>query len=205
MNVIIIGCGKTGSRLANAIDERGYDVAVVDSDSSNFLLLDEDFSGLAVCGEVTDIDVLKNAGCENADIAAVVTPSDNINVMVAQTLDVEFGIKNVYVRMLDPSREAVFRKFGLHTICPTRLESDILFDLITEESDEIDSIHIGGNSVHFAVEKAERKLIDMPVSDIATKSNEIIFAVRRKSGQLIPSDREGLTIEDGDQIIYAIM
>lgn len=205
MNVIIIGCGKTGSRLANALDERGYDVAVVDSDNSNFLLLSEDFSGLAVCGEVTDIDVLRNAGCENADIAAVVTSSDNINVMVAQTLDAEFGLKNVFVRILDPSREAVFRKFGLHTICPTRLESDILFDLITEDSDEIDSIHIGGNSVHFAAEKAERKMIDMAVSDIATKPNEMIFAVRRKSGQLIMSDREGLTIEDGDQIIYAIM
>lgn len=205
MNIIIVGCGKTGSRLANSLDERGYDVAVIDSESTRFSSLHDDFSGLAVCGEATDIDVLKNAGCENADLAVVVTDSDNVNVMVAQTLDVEFGLKNTYVRILDPSREAVFRKFGLHTICPTRLETDILFDLATEDSDEIDSIHIGGNSVHFSIEKADRKTTGMLVSEIVTKNTEVIFAVQKKSGQLVPSDVEGLTVEEGDRIIYAIM
>jgi len=112
MNIIIIGCGKTGSRLANALDERGYDVAVVDNDEEKFSMLSDDFSGLEVCGNETDIDVLQNAGCDNANMAFVVTGKDTVNVMVAQTLKVEFGLENVYLRVLDPSREAVFRKFG---------------------------------------------------------------------------------------------
>ena len=145
MNITIIGCGKTGSRLANALDERGYDVSVVDNDETKFSFLSDDFSGLAVCGDETDIDVLRNAGCDNANMAFVVTGKDNVNVMVAQTLQVEFGLEEVYLRVLDPSREAVFRKFGLKTVCPTRLESDIYFNLATQDSDEIDSISIGGN------------------------------------------------------------
>lgn len=204
MNVIIIGCGKTGSRLATILDEYGYDVAVVDSKESNFSTLGKDFSGLAVCGEVTDIDVLKNAGCENAETAIVVTESDNINVMVAQALEAHFGLKNTYVSILDPSREAVFRKFGLHTICPTRFETDILFNLVTEEAETIDSISINGTNIHFQMQKATKKEIGKEPSEIVTKPTEMLFAVRKKSGQLIMADREGLVIEESDMIIYAM-
>ena len=49
MNVLIIGCGKTGARLATQLDEYGYDVAVVDADERAFQSLGERFSGLPVC------------------------------------------------------------------------------------------------------------------------------------------------------------
>ena len=204
MNVLIIGCGKTGSRLANSLDEYGYDVSVVDADEAAFSSLSKDFSGLAVCGEVTDIDVLKNAGCENAEMAIVVTDSDNINVMVAQVLETNFNLKNSYIRILDPAREKVFRKFGLRTICPTRVEADILFNLITEEAEEIDSISIDGTSVHFQMKKATKREIGKEPSEIITKPTEMLLAVRKKSGQLIMANNENLTIEDSDMIIYAM-
>ena len=66
MNILIIGCGKTGARLANELDDYGFDVSVVDADAHAFLRLKPSFSGLSVCGEVTDTDVLKNAGADNA-------------------------------------------------------------------------------------------------------------------------------------------
>ena len=76
MNVLIIGCGKTGARLATQLDEYGYDVAIVDADEQAFQSLGERFSGLPVCGIVTDMDVLRNAGADNADLAVVVTEND---------------------------------------------------------------------------------------------------------------------------------
>ena len=183
MNVIIIGSGKTGRRLALALDERGYDVAVVDNDEEKLEMLGEDFSGITVCGVETDIDVLRNAGCDNADIAFAVTEKDNVNVMVAQTLDVEFSLSDVYLRVLDPSRESVFRRFGLRTVCPTRLESDILFNLATQDSEEIDSVTIGGNSVRFTMKKAERRQIGKTADEIIHREGEMLFAVKKKKEQ----------------------
>ncbi len=203
MNIIIIGCGKTGARIANVLDEYGYDVSVVDSDEHAFSALSEDFSGLSVCGEVTDTDVLRNAGCENADMAIVVTPSDNVNVMVAQTLEVVFEIKNVYLRILDPSREAVFRKFGLRTVCPTRLETDILFNLITQDAEQIDAINVSGSSIRFSMQKADKKEIGKDPSEVVTSNTKMLFAVRRKSGQVVFADRVDFVIEEGDMVIYA--
>ncbi len=204
MNIIIIGCGKTGSRLANALDERGYDVSVIDNDETRFSWLSDDFSGLEVCGDETDIDVLRNAGCDNANMAFVVTGKDNVNVMVAQTLKVEFGLEEVYLRVLDPSREAVFRKFGLRTICPTRLESDILFNLATSESDEIDSISIGGNSVNFVMRKAEKREIGRLVYEIPAHDNKMLFAVKKKNtGELVLCSNELASIDEGDMLVFA--
>lgn len=206
MNVIVIGCSMTGSRLANALDERGYDVAVVDSDEERFSMLCDDFSGLEVCGVETDIDVLKNAGCDNANMAFVVTEKDNVNVMVAQTLKVEFGLDNVYLRVLDPSREAVFRRFGLKTVCPTRLESDILFNLATEESNEIDSISIGGNSVNFVMRKPERREIGRSVDEIPNLDEKMLFAVKKKNtGELMLCSHDHITIDEGDMLVFAMV
>ena len=46
MNVLIVGAGKTGRRLALALSGRGYDVAVVDRDQSRLDLLGENFDGM---------------------------------------------------------------------------------------------------------------------------------------------------------------
>ena len=202
MNVLIIGCGKTGARLATQLDEYGYDVAVIDADERAFQSLGERFSGLPVCGVVTDMDVLRNAGADNADLAVVVTDNDNVNVMAAQTLELEFDVKNTFVRVSDPSREAVFRKFGLRTICPTRLESDLLFSLVSQDSEDIDSISMGGTAVHFSMEKADKKEIGRMAHEVATKPNTMLFAVRRKTGKLL-FYQEDLEIEDGDMLIFA--
>ena len=71
MNVLIVGAGKTGRRLALALSGRGYDVAVVDRDQSRLDLLGENFDGITVAGVPVDRDVLISAGCENADVACV--------------------------------------------------------------------------------------------------------------------------------------
>lgn len=202
MNVIIIGCTKTGARLANELDEKGYDVAIVEQDQQSFSLLSLDFSGLVVCGDVTDVEVLKNAGCENAAIAVVVTENDNVNVMVSQMLKIQFEIETVYTRVQDPARESVFRKFGLHTICPTRFEADILYNLVAQETNEINTLEIGENSVEFYMEKAERKHLGKSPLEIPLRDDEMIFAVRKKKGQLFLANSDELYIEDGDMLIY---
>lgn len=205
MNVLIVGCGLTGARLANQLDERGYDVSVVDEDSSKFSALKDSFSGLSVCGDVMDMDVLKNAGCENASKAIIVTKKDNVNVMVAQILKTEFDVEEVYVRVLDPSREVLFRKFGLNTLCPTRFESDILFDLVTDESSEISSITVEGESVQFLSVKAEKRNFGLHPGEIVSKRLQMPIAVKKATGHIILANDPDAFIEEGDKIIYAVL
>lgn len=68
MNILIIGCGKVGSGLANSLCRAGHDIAIVDADKEHFSRLDEDFTGYAVVGVPIDQEVLQEAGLNPATV-----------------------------------------------------------------------------------------------------------------------------------------
>lgn len=205
MNIVIIGCGKTGARLASKLDEIGYDVSIIDKDKNRFELLSDDFSGLCVCGEESDVEVLKNAGSDNADAAVVVTESDNLNVMIARILEIEFSLSDIYVRLLDPSRQAVFQKFGLNTVCPTKLETEILFSLVTKDTDSVGTLQIGDTPVRFKYTLCEKRQAGKKASEIKSKSREMLFAVEKKDGSIHLAAEAELQTSEGDRLIWAVI
>lgn len=205
MNIVIIGCGKTGRRLAAELDELGHDVAVVDPDKQKFEKLGEDFGGLCVRGSGIDTDVLKEAGCDNADVAVVITNSDNFNIMSAKILTTFFGINDVYVRVFDSSREAVFRKFGLCTVCSTRIEKDIFMSLILGTTNEIKPVNISGTDVGFNMTRADKRHSGKSPSAIFCKSGEMLFAVKKQNGAVFLANESNLTVEEGDMLVYALI
>ena len=90
MNILIIGCGKLGARLANVLDSQEHNISVIGSEQALVDNLNDDFSGLSVPGNPIDIDVMKSAGIEGCDYAICVTESDNTNIMAAQI------VKNIF-------------------------------------------------------------------------------------------------------------
>ncbi|MEG0570900.1 MAG: NAD-binding protein, partial [Oscillospiraceae bacterium] len=105
MNIMVVGCGKVGSRLALALCEDGHDVSVVDRYESSFELLGSAFSGFTTIGVPIDQDVLKRAGIEDCDAVAAVSSDDNVNIMVSQLAHEIFKVPTVLARIYDPKRE----------------------------------------------------------------------------------------------------
>lgn len=130
--VIIIGCGRLGSRIANTMSDSGTDVLVIDSDKDSFRKLLPSFGGLTLVGDATDLDVLHEARIENATVILAVTNNDNTNIMVAQIAKEYFNIQRVIARLYDPDRECVYREFGINTICPAILSANEITKLLGE-------------------------------------------------------------------------
>ena len=123
--------------------------------------------------------------------------------MAAQILQMEFETEKIFVRVSDPPREHVFRRFGLQTICPTRFETDVLFDLVTNDSDDVDSISIGGNSVEFVLEKTDKKDVGKSPYDLLHRKGKSPIALQRKTGKLEFCGEDDIVIEEGDHVLYA--
>lgn len=70
---MIIGCGRLGASLANALSDQEASVAVVDKDEHAFRKLDASYGGLTMTGDATDIAVLRSAEIERADTVVSVT------------------------------------------------------------------------------------------------------------------------------------
>nr|AMP50890.1 TrkA-N domain protein [uncultured bacterium] len=205
MNVLIVGCGKTGSRLARQLTERRYDVSVVDRYAENIGRLGTDFEGITVVGEPFDKDVLANAGAKDVHVAVVTTTDDNVNVMTAQTLQLEFEIDKIFTRVLDPSRESVFKKFGLHTVCATRYESDYLLGLITSIDTDIQSVATAGALFEFNILKTSKQEWGKSPLCIAHYPNEVYVAVKRPDGSVVPANAANYVIREGDSLISTII
>jgi trk system potassium uptake protein len=125
VKVVIVGCGRVGSHLAQKLSEDGQDVTIIDRDPAAFRkaqerdVLGRSFPGEIVVGDGTDAALLRRAGLENADCFVAVTEGDNRNIMASQIAKVIFKVPTVVCRIYDPIREEIYRKLGLRTYCPT--------------------------------------------------------------------------------------
>lgn len=120
---VIIGCGRLGADIANALSNDGENVLIIDENRDAFRRLSSNFGGLSLAGNGTDFDVLKEAQLQRADAVIAVTNDDNTNIMVAQIARDTFQVKNVIARLYDSGREAVYQDFGINTVCPAALSA----------------------------------------------------------------------------------
>ena len=132
--IVIVGCGRLGSILANGLSNEGHLVVVIDRDESTFESLSPDFSGFRVEGDATQMAALREAKLDKADVFIATTHEDNINLMVAQIARKIFNVPHVLARVFDPRREQVYAQLGIETICPTSVAAEMFFKAVTEES-----------------------------------------------------------------------
>src|SRR5215470_9045148 len=120
MKAIIIGCGRVGSNIALQLDREGWDVTAVDEKEEAIGRLGDHWEGGFVLGHGMDVDVLREAGIEDADAVVVSTDGDNTNIVIAQVAMKRFDNQCVVVRILDPARADFYSELGLRTISPTK-------------------------------------------------------------------------------------
>src|ERR671924_819107 len=130
MKVVIVGCGRVGSRVARQLDRSGWDVTVIDENEEALHRLGENWRGGFVVGHGMDINLLKEAGIEDADAVVVATNGDNTNLVVGQVAQKRFDVQCVVVRVLDPARADFYRELGLRTVCPTKTAIEVLTDAV---------------------------------------------------------------------------
>jgi trk system potassium uptake protein len=119
VKVIVIGCGRVGSSVALELDRVGWEVTAVDENEDVLQRLGENWSGGFVVGHGMDMEVLREAGIEDADAVVVSTDGDNTNLVIGQVATKRFNIETTVVRVLDPARAALYSELGLWTFSPT--------------------------------------------------------------------------------------
>ncbi len=206
MNILIIGCGKVGSGLANSLYKKGHDVSVIDLNAESFSKLDNDFSGYAVEGIPVDVDILKKGGIEATEFLICVTPDDNTNIMVSQIGRHMFNVERVLTRIHDEKRKRLYEQYGFHTVSPAMLTVDIIEDIISGQryGDEDRCIPFGSASIVLDKLPVPKNYYGVELGNIRHDDNETIVGVILSNGSVIMRDRNvKYRLERGDSIIYA--
>ena len=136
--ILIVGAGRVGSAVARAMLAAGHDVSILDEDPLSHERLEsamdttwEDAGGRFTVGHGLEIDALREAGIEDADVFIASTDGDNTNLTIAQIAQRQFEVPKVIARVMDPARAEWYAQQGMQTICPTRYAIE-MFELELE-------------------------------------------------------------------------
>ncbi len=132
MRVMVIGCGRVGSVLANRLDEAGHQVIVLDRHQQAFRRLSEKFSGERIVGNGLVEEFVRPTLQEKTDLFFVMTDKDNINLMIAQRVKRSFQLERVIAVVHDSILAGLYKELGVETVCPTDLVMENLLQTIKE-------------------------------------------------------------------------
>lgn len=144
MHVVVVGCGRVGSELAEMLEGGGHTVAVVDKRPTAFRRLPTGFGGTRIEGFGFDRDTLGEAGIERADALAAVTSGDNSNIMTARVARETFGIKRVVARIYDPRRAVIYERLGIPTVATVSWTTDQVMRRLLPDAPNADWVDATG-------------------------------------------------------------
>jgi trk system potassium uptake protein TrkA len=140
VNIIVVGCGRVGSRIATLFSEDGHSVVVIDADPASFRGLGRSFDGRTIVGMGFDEDVLQVAGIEECDVLVSVTNEDNANLMISEVGSKLFNVTHVLTRLDNPDRETAYLQLGIDYVCGTTLVAEEIYSkVIATHSGHVDT------------------------------------------------------------------
>jgi trk system potassium uptake protein TrkA len=132
MKVMIIGCGRVGSVLANRLDEAGHQVVVLDRNQHAFRRLSDKFSGERIVGNGLVDEFVRPTLGKKTDLLCAITDKDNINLMIVQRVKQHFQVEKVIAVVHDSLLAGLYKELGVETVCPTDLVIQDLLRTIQE-------------------------------------------------------------------------
>lgn len=130
--VIVGGCSAVGAHLAFVLSMEGYEVTVIDRDSSLFERLPDTKRIRFIEGTVYDEEALLKAGVEDASAFAAVTKFDNTNLMASEVARHIFHVPHVVARLFNPDKEETYQALGIEYVCGTRLLAQSILERLLQ-------------------------------------------------------------------------
>lgn len=201
MYVVIAGCGRVGSTLATWLTGDGHDVTVIDHDQAALDQLGKSFNGATLRGEAFDVDVLKEAGVDRADVFCAVTDSDNANLMAVEVATKVCGARRAIARLYDPAREPAYRALGIQHITGTRLLANVFYEQILDEEFQY-HVAFGEGDVEVVEFLLNDQAKGMTVGTFEIRNKLRVAAVQRGNQTFIPGRR--FQLEPDDLVVAAV-
>jgi trk system potassium uptake protein len=201
MKIMIIGCGRQGSELAQALDKGDYTISVVDNDPVAFERLGHAFKGQTIHGNGLDREVLISAGIEHADGLAALTASDDLNIVVARLASQVFRVPRVVARVHDPRKAEIYRRLGVPTVTPVALGTQRFAELLTYFP-----LHtvkrLGTGEVTIVESDIPPFLVGRQVNELTIPGEIMVMAISRAGITEMPTP--GTLFRDGDRLYLAV-
>lgn len=121
-----MGCGKVGSALASKLSDEGHNITIIDTNANKIQRITEELDVMGIIGNGSSINVLTEAGMDNADLLISVTGSDELNLlccMFAKKAGHCHAIARVRNPMYSHELDFIKQQLGISTIINPELST----------------------------------------------------------------------------------
>ena len=207
MKIIILGAGQVGTSITEILSrEAGGDITLVDLDADQLHLLQNRFDIRTVHGHASHPDVLREAGCEDAELILAVTNSDETNIVACQIAATLFNTPKKIARVRDTeyvSEEQLFSDGGLavdHIISPEEIVTSELLRLI-ERPGALQVLDFANGRIQLVAIKAyhdgplvghQLRALKDHLSNIDTR----VVAIYRQDKAIMPDGNTVIEVDD---------
>jgi len=101
MKIIIIGLGTIGKTILKSLSHKGHNITIIDENKDKIETLIGKYDVSGVVGNGACLDIQREAGVKDADLAIVLTNSDELNVFACLVAK-KIGVKNTIARVRNP-------------------------------------------------------------------------------------------------------
>lgn len=205
MRIVIIGLGTIGKTILKSLLGEGHTITIIDEDKDKIESLIEKYDVSGVVGNGACLDIQKEAGVKGADLAIVLTNSDELNVFACLVAK-KINVKNTIARVRNPDyRKQIMDmkdELGISMIVnPEKDTATEIFNLINLPSiAQVEHFANGRVLLVEIVAEAGCALIGETLISLGKKltTKVLICAVQRGQTVTIPTGK--FMIEEGDRI-----
>jgi trk system potassium uptake protein TrkA len=201
MKIIIMGCGRVGSQVAQLLDSEGHDVTVIDPVLDNLDRLGKNYQGKKIRGVGFDRDVLIQAGIEMADAFVATSSSDNANIVAARIARNIFHVPRVVARLYDPRRAEIYRRLGLVTMSMVSWGAQRIYELLTHTNLD-PTFYFGRGEVSLVAIEIPSHLVGRMVNHITVPGEVTVVAITRQGEAMMAT--LGTEFQPGDLVYFAV-
>ena len=201
MYIVVVGCGRVGYHLTKALLAMGHETLVIEKESHRCESLRDELGNIAMQGDGTHVQVLKEAGTGRADVLIAVANRDEDNLAACQLAKHLFNTPKTMALVKDPQNEALFKLLGVDVpinsthLALSTIEEEIpghaLVHLMNLKDLQLEMISINIPS--------DAAVVGRPLRDIEIPPNSLISLVVKNHGAVLPSHE--VVLDPGDDVV----
>jgi trk system potassium uptake protein len=210
MRILIVGAGRVGESVAEALVSEENDITIVDTDATRLADLQARMDLRGVAGSGSYPSVLRDAGAADAELLIACAASDEVNLVVSRLARDMFNIPTRIVRLRAPEfqeqPEATQSAFAADVmICPEQSVTNTILKLV-EFPEALQVLEFANGALSLIAVRAVEGglLVRQSIKELKTHLPKDvqtrIVAIYRRDGVITP---DGDTrIEPGDEVFF---
>ena len=183
MYIVVVGAGRTGSKVIELATQDDHEVVVVERDQELAEEASATYDCMVINADAASEDIMLEAGVQESDALISTTENDSVNLMI-QMLGKEYGVETLVSSINEPQHMELFGSLGVNVVeSPHELNGQYLYRAVHRPAVQ-DSMQVGAGGEIFELTVDEGapiaglSLIDADADGLLPEETVIVAIVR---------------------------